>query len=277
MAFKQLISVLILAAVAMAQSRPTDPLSKLQSEVEELKARLNAMKGLEERVALLEQELLEVRLQSKIKPAGPTTPTAPVSAKNGTPGLTPPAAGAAEVVKAAVEPVEPVEAVVQAVKRPVIEEEAPFDAVKLRAAEAEAEAAAKAAEAAASPAPAAAPVVAPEPTPVAALPAPEPVPATVPVVAPPLAPDPDPIKGVPGRSETLTSAQPVARVADPGFKEKLRGYGLTVHDAPELTWNFEKFLVNRKGEVVARFAPDTLPTDEAVIKAIEHELPPLHA
>lgn len=77
--------------------------------------------------------------------------------------------------------------------------------------------------------------------------------------------------------ETLTSAQPVARVADPGFKEKLRGYGLTVHDAPELTWNFEKFLVNRKGEVVARFAPDTLPTDEAVIKAIEHELPPLHA
>ena len=69
MAFKQLVSVLVLAAVAMAQSRPTDPLTKLQIEVEELKARLNAMKGLEERVALLEQELLEVRLQSKIKPA----------------------------------------------------------------------------------------------------------------------------------------------------------------------------------------------------------------
>ena len=207
MAFKQLISVLILAAVAMAQSRPADPLTKLQSEVEELKARLNAMKGLEERVALLEQELLEVRLQSKIKPAGPTAPTAPVSAKNGTPGLTPPAAGAAEVVKAAVEPVEPVEAVVQAVKRPVIEEEAPFDAVKLRAAEAEAEAAAKAAEAAASPAPAVAPVQAPEPAPVAALPAPEPVPATVPVVAPPLDPDPDPIKGVPGRSTAGAAAK----------------------------------------------------------------------
>ncbi len=207
MAFKQLISVLILAAVAMAQSRPTDPLSKLQSEVEELKARLNAMKGLEERVALLEQELLEVRLQSKIKPAGPNTPAAPVSAKNGAPGLTPPAAGAAEVVKAAVEPVEPVEAVAPAVKRPVIEEEAPFDAVKLRAAEAEAEAAAKAAEAAASPAAAAVPVVAPEPTPVAALPAPEPLPATVPVVAPPPDPDPDPIKGVPGRSTAGSAAK----------------------------------------------------------------------
>ena len=73
----------------------------------------------------------------------------------------------------------------------------------------------------------------------------------------------------------LTDAQPVARVADPGFKDTLRGYGLTVHEAPELTWNFEKFLVNRKGQVVARFAPDTLPTDDVVIKAIERELPPL--
>ncbi len=75
--------------------------------------------------------------------------------------------------------------------------------------------------------------------------------------------------------KTLTNAQPVARVADPGFKDKLRGYGLTVHDAPELTWNFEKFLVNRKGQVVARFAPDTLPTDPAVIQAIEAVLPPI--
>ena len=75
--------------------------------------------------------------------------------------------------------------------------------------------------------------------------------------------------------DILTTAQPVARVADPGFKDKLRGYGLTVHDAPELTWNFEKFLVNRRGQIVARFAPDTLPTDEVIIKAIERELPPL--
>ncbi len=77
--------------------------------------------------------------------------------------------------------------------------------------------------------------------------------------------------------DLLTTAQPVARVADPGFKDRLRGYGLAVADAPELTWNFEKFLVNRKGQVVARFAPDTLPTDPAVIQAIERELPPLEA
>ncbi len=75
--------------------------------------------------------------------------------------------------------------------------------------------------------------------------------------------------------QELTAAQPVAKVADPEFKNKLRGYGLTVHEAPELTWNFEKFLVNRRGEVVARFAPDTLPTDPALVQAIERELPPL--
>lgn len=75
--------------------------------------------------------------------------------------------------------------------------------------------------------------------------------------------------------ELLTTAQPEARIADPGFKDKLRGYGLTVHEAPELTWNFEKFLVNRKGKVVARFAPDTLPADPALVQAIERELPPL--
>ncbi len=75
--------------------------------------------------------------------------------------------------------------------------------------------------------------------------------------------------------QLLTDAKPEARIADPGFKDKLRGYGMTINDAPELTWNFEKFLVNRRGQVVARFAPDTLPTDPALIQAIEHELPPL--
>jgi glutathione peroxidase len=73
----------------------------------------------------------------------------------------------------------------------------------------------------------------------------------------------------------LTEAQPVAKVNDPGFKDKLRGYGLTVHDSPELTWNFEKFLVNRRGEVIARFAPDTDPTDPVIIQSIERELQPL--
>ena len=82
----------------------------------------------------------------------------------------------------------------------------------------------------------------------------------------------------PNKSEiykVLTGAQPVAKIADPGFHDKLRGYGLTVNDAPEISWNFEKFVVNRNGEVVARFAPDTAPDDPSLIQAIEQALPPL--
>jgi glutathione peroxidase len=42
--------------------------------------------------------------------------------------------------------------------------------------------------------------------------------------------------------------------------------------AGEITWNFEKFLVGRDGEVVARFKPATRPDDKKVIEAIEAEL-----
>lgn len=32
-------------------------------------------------------------------------------------------------------------------------------------------------------------------------------------------------------------------------------------DSPEITWNFEKFLVDRSGDVVARWAPQTTPEE----------------
>ncbi|HEY8702516.1 MAG TPA: glutathione peroxidase [Arthrobacter sp.] len=37
-------------------------------------------------------------------------------------------------------------------------------------------------------------------------------------------------------------------------------------------WNFEKFLVNREGEVVGRFAPNVEPDSAAVIDAVEKAL-----
>ena len=40
----------------------------------------------------------------------------------------------------------------------------------------------------------------------------------------------------------------------------------------EIPWNFTKFLVNRKGELVARFDPKTKPDDEKVVAAIEKAL-----
>ncbi|HEX3599290.1 MAG TPA: glutathione peroxidase [Lacipirellulaceae bacterium] len=42
--------------------------------------------------------------------------------------------------------------------------------------------------------------------------------------------------------------------------------------AGKITWNFEKFLFNRNGKVVARFAPKTKPDAPEVVKAIEAEL-----
>ena len=75
--------------------------------------------------------------------------------------------------------------------------------------------------------------------------------------------------------QSLIDAKPEARIANPGFKDDLRKFGASVNEAPELTWNFEKFLVNRRGEVVGRFAPDTLPSDPILVQAIEATLPPL--
>jgi glutathione peroxidase len=43
-------------------------------------------------------------------------------------------------------------------------------------------------------------------------------------------------------------------------------------ESGDIRWNFEKFLVGRNGDVVARFAPGVLPDDDAVISAIEGAL-----
>ncbi|WP_353946708.1 glutathione peroxidase [Streptomyces sp. HUAS MG91] len=40
----------------------------------------------------------------------------------------------------------------------------------------------------------------------------------------------------------------------------------------DIRWNFEKFLVGRSGDVVARFSPQTVPDAPEVVAAIEKEL-----
>jgi glutathione peroxidase len=70
----------------------------------------------------------------------------------------------------------------------------------------------------------------------------------------------------------LTSAVPEAEGDKAGFRDNLRGYGMTPTEDPEILWNFEKFLVSRDGEVVARFAPNVTPDDELVTSAVEREL-----
>lgn len=69
----------------------------------------------------------------------------------------------------------------------------------------------------------------------------------------------------------LTAAQPKAAY-DETFRERLSGYGRTPNPAPEVLWNFEKFLISREGEVVARFSPDLAPDDPRILERIEAEL-----
>jgi glutathione peroxidase len=70
----------------------------------------------------------------------------------------------------------------------------------------------------------------------------------------------------------LTSAAPRAEGDPDAFRTRLKGFGMTPNNDPDILWNFEKFLVGRDGSVVHRFAPTVTPDDPAVTAAIEAEL-----
>ena len=40
----------------------------------------------------------------------------------------------------------------------------------------------------------------------------------------------------------------------------------------DITWNFEKFLTDENGKIIARFSPRTLPDAPEVVEAIENAL-----
>lgn len=69
----------------------------------------------------------------------------------------------------------------------------------------------------------------------------------------------------------LTAAQPQA-IGNGPFRERLQGYGIEPGEPKDVLWNFEKFLIGRNGEVVARFAPDVAADDPRLVAAIEAEL-----
>jgi glutathione peroxidase len=78
--------------------------------------------------------------------------------------------------------------------------------------------------------------------------------------------------------QALIAAQPTA-IGDtrPGFRENLNGFlrnnhNSTTNPEPGILWNFEKFLIDRNGNVVARFSPEILPDDPAIIAAIQSAL-----
>jgi glutathione peroxidase len=70
----------------------------------------------------------------------------------------------------------------------------------------------------------------------------------------------------------LTGAAPRAQGDPDAFRDRLKGFGMTPNQDPDVLWNFEKFLVGKNGEVVARFAPTMTPDDPAIVAAIDAEL-----
>jgi glutathione peroxidase len=79
--------------------------------------------------------------------------------------------------------------------------------------------------------------------------------------------------------QTLIAAQPKATgPTRETFRERLNGFlqskhnGAPTNPEPGILWNFEKFLVDRNGNVVARFSPEVTPDDPTVVAAIESAL-----
>jgi len=70
----------------------------------------------------------------------------------------------------------------------------------------------------------------------------------------------------------LTEAMPEKQGDAAGWRERLRGYGMTPTEDPEVLWNFEKFLIAKDGTVAARFSPAVAPDDAELVSAIEAEL-----
>ncbi len=68
----------------------------------------------------------------------------------------------------------------------------------------------------------------------------------------------------------LIAAQPATTGEGP-FRERLASKNLA-SAAPDVLWNFEKFVVGRNGDVVARFSPDVAADDPRLVSVLEAEL-----
>ncbi|MFN0146527.1 MAG: glutathione peroxidase [Dehalococcoidia bacterium] len=71
----------------------------------------------------------------------------------------------------------------------------------------------------------------------------------------------------------LTSAIPKATPNPEGkLRATLEKHGIGPKTETEVMWNFEKFLIDRSGNVVGRFEPDLTPDSTAVQEAVQAEL-----
>lgn len=71
----------------------------------------------------------------------------------------------------------------------------------------------------------------------------------------------------------LISAKPSAeRVEDSKLEKILEEKGLASDEPTDVMWNFEKFLIDRNGKVVGRFAPDMTVDQEPLKTALEQTI-----
>lgn len=81
---------------------------------------------------------------------------------------------------------------------------------------------------------------------------------------------------VAGADKHALYAQLIAQVpqaeGDGPWRTRLEGFGIALHPAPEVQWNFEKFLIGRDGTVAGRFAPDVAADDPRLVAAIDRAL-----
>lgn len=68
----------------------------------------------------------------------------------------------------------------------------------------------------------------------------------------------------------LITAAPITPNRD-AMVNMLAGHKIEATKAPEVVWNFEKFLITKDGKV-ERFSPDVTPKDDALVASIEADL-----
>lgn len=72
---------------------------------------------------------------------------------------------------------------------------------------------------------------------------------------------------------SLIAAMPTSvHDKDSNLQKKLAEYGLSAEKPEDIQWNFEKFLIDRDGKAVARFAPDIMPDDPRLTQEVERLL-----
>jgi glutathione peroxidase len=69
----------------------------------------------------------------------------------------------------------------------------------------------------------------------------------------------------------LTSAHPDKTGAEE-FLKRMRDNGLGPDKPEDVAWNFEKFLISRKGDVIGRYSPNMKPDDAAIAADSEKAL-----